>query len=308
MSRLLVGMLLLMPNAAIVVAQESAILRVEVRSDDGPVRDADVVVNGITQKTDEQGVTLFTVPPGRVEIVVVKNGFAPASASVDLAPNQQQTAAIELNRAAAVEEHVTVSATRTDRGIEDQPMRVEVVDREEIDEKVMMTPGDVVMLLNETGGMRVQATSPSLGAASIRIQGMKGRYTRFLSDGLPLFGEQVSLGLMQIPPLDLGRVEVIKGVASSLYGAGAMSGVVNLVSRHPGAAPERQVLFNASTRGATDAGLWYSTPLSERWGFTLLGSANGQVRADVNTDGWADLPKYQRAVVRPRIFWDDHAG
>ena len=78
---------------------------------------------------------------------------------------------------------MTVSATRTDRGIEDQPMRVEVVDREEIDEKVMMTPGDVVMLLNETGGMRVQATSPSLGAASIRIQGMRGRYTRFLSDG-----------------------------------------------------------------------------------------------------------------------------
>ena len=99
-----------------------------------------------------------------------------------------------------------MSATRTDRGIEDQPMRVEVVDREEIDEKIMMTPGDVVMLLNETGGMRVQATSPSLGAASIRIQGMRGRYTRFLSDGLPLFGEQVSLGLMQIPPLDLGRV------------------------------------------------------------------------------------------------------
>ena len=43
------------------------------------------------------------------------------------------------------------------------------VDREEIDEKAMMTPGDVVMLLNETGGMRVQATSPSLGAASTRF-------------------------------------------------------------------------------------------------------------------------------------------
>ena len=137
---------------------------------------------------------------------------------------------------------------------------------------------------------------------------MKGRYTRFLSDGLPLFGEQVSLGLMQIPPLDLGRVEVIKGVASSLYGAGAMSGVVNLVSRRPETHAERQILFNASTRGATDAGLWYSTPLSQDWGFTLLGSANGQARNDVNADGWSDLPKYERAVVRPRVFWDNHAG
>ncbi len=187
-------------------------------------------------------------------------------------------------------------------------MRVEVLDREEIDEKAMMTPGDVVMMLNEMGGMRVQATSPSLGAASVRIQGMRGRYTRFLSDGLPLFGEQVSLGLMQIPPLDLGRAEVIKGVASSLYGAGAMSGVVNLVSRRPGPELERQVLVNRSSRGATDLGLWYSAPLSDRWGLTILGSANGQERTDVNDDAWADLPKYARAVIRPRLFWDNHAG
>ena len=44
-----------------------------------------------------------------------------------------------------------------------------------------MTPGDIVMMLNEMGGMRVQATSPSLGAASVRIQGMQGRYTRVFS-------------------------------------------------------------------------------------------------------------------------------
>jgi outer membrane receptor for ferrienterochelin and colicins len=308
MRRLVVALVCLL-NAAVASAQQPAAqIRIEVRSEAGPVRDADVVINGTTQKTDAQGVTAFRIPPGHVDIVVVKGGFAPASASVDLAASQEQTIVVDLNRTASVEEHVTVSATRTDRGIEDQPMRVEVVDREEIDEKVMMTPGDVVMLLNETGGMRVQATSPSLGAASIRIQGMKGRYTRFLSDGLPLFGEQVSLGLMQIPPMDLGRVEVIKGVASSLYGAGAMSGVVNLVSKRPASTAEHQVLLNASTRGATDAGLWYSTPLANNWGLTLLGSANGQARGDVNGDSWADIPKYARAVVRPRVFWDDKAG
>jgi outer membrane receptor for ferrienterochelin and colicins len=215
MRSLVLGVLLLL-NAAPVCAQATAVLRVEVRSADGPVRDAEVVVNGTRQKTDAQGVASFALAPGHTDIVVVKNGFAPASVSVELTENQPQPVVVELNRNASVEEHVTVSATRTERGIEDQPMRVEVVDREEIEEKAMMTPGDVVMLLNETGGMRVQATSPALGAASIRIQGMRGRYTRFLSDGLPLFGEQVSLGLMQIPPLDLGRVEVIKGVASSL--------------------------------------------------------------------------------------------
>src|SRR3954471_18399463 len=94
----------------------------------------------------------------------------------------QATASQEPEPPVKIEEHVTVSSTRTDRGLEDQPMRVEVLDAEEIDEKLMMTPGDVVMMLNEMGGMRVQASSPSLGAASVRIQGMRGRYTRFLSD------------------------------------------------------------------------------------------------------------------------------
>ena len=88
---------------------------------------------------------------------------------------------------------------------------MEVLGREEIQEKMLMTPGDIVMMLNEMGGMRVQATSPSIGAASVRVQGMKGRYTRFLSDGLPLFGQQVGgLGLLQIPPMDLAQVEIIE--------------------------------------------------------------------------------------------------
>ena len=97
-----------------------------------------------------------------------------------------------------IEVEITVSATRTGGRIDEQPLRVKVLEREEIEEKMLMTPGDIVMMLNEMGGMRVQATSPSLGAASVRVQGMRGRYTRFLSDGLPLFGEVAGLGLLQI--------------------------------------------------------------------------------------------------------------
>ncbi len=209
-----------------------------------------------------------------------------------------------------VEEEVTVVAsTRTGRRIEDQPMRVEVLDREEIEEKMLMTPGDIVMMLNEMGGMRVQATSPSLGAASVRIQGMRGRYTRLLSDGLPLYGSQPGgLGLLQIPPMDLGQVEVIKGVASALHGAGAMGGVVNLLSRRPGDETEREILLNQSTRGGTDSVLWLSTPLSDTWGMTLVGGGHWQSLTDIDGDGWADMARYARGVVRPRVFWDDGQG
>jgi outer membrane receptor for ferrienterochelin and colicins len=172
-----------------------------------------------------------------------------------------------------------------------------------------MTPGDIVMMLNEMGGLRVETTSPSLGAASVRIQGMRGRYTSFLSDGLPLFGQQGSgLGLLQIPPMDLGQVEVIKGVASALYGAGAMAGVVNLVARRPGKEPIHEFLINRSTLGATDAAVFLASPLAAGWSTSFLGGGYFQQRQDVNGDGWADLAKYGRGVARPRFFWDGGNG
>ena len=208
-----------------------------------------------------------------------------------------------------VQEQVTVYATRTEGRLEDQPTRVELLDQDEIDEKTMMTPGNIVMMLNETSGIRVQNTSSSLGSSTVRIQGMKGRYTRFLADGLPLFGQQgAGLGLLQIPPVDLSRVEIIKGVASALYGAGAMGGVVNLTTRRPGDKPARDFIVNQTTLGGTDVSGYLDGKLSARTSGSLLGMGDWQIARDLNHDGWADLAGYDRGVVRPRFFWDNGRG
>ena len=71
------------------------------------------------------------------------------------------------------------------------------------------TETSIAMLLAETTGLRVQTTAPSLGAANVRINGLRGRYTQLLADGLPLYGSQGdSFSLLQVPPLDLSRVEI----------------------------------------------------------------------------------------------------
>src|SRR5512134_346788 len=164
-----------------------------------------------------------------------------------------------------IEEEITVSAGHSDRRIQDAPLRVEVVDREDIEEKALMTPGSVAMLLGETTGLRVQTTAPTTGAANVRIQGLRGRYSLLLSDGLPLYGaEGGSLSLLQVPPLDLGQVEIVKGAASALYGPSALGGVVNLVSQLP-SERERQGLVNASTQEAVDATAWVTEPPHGRW-------------------------------------------
>ena len=291
---LMIGVLVCYPATTLGAQNQTATVRIQVRAAEKPVEDAEVVVAGTTHRTDAAGTTTIITVPGTVDITVLKSGFASTTVSVEVAGGATQDVVVELQAQPTVEETVTVVAsTRTDKRLEDQPMRVEVLAREEIEEKMLMTPGDIVMMLNEMGGMRVQATSPSLGAASVRIQGMRGRYTRVLSDGLPLFGEVGGLGLLQIPPMDLGQVEVIKGVASALYGAGAMGGVVNLLSRRPGREPEREFLLNRSTRGATDAVTFLSGPLSRGWSASLLGGGHWQETNDVNDDAWADLPGYR---------------
>ena len=303
-------MLIAVHHGAVVVGQQPpGSVQIEVRASAMPIEGAEVVVRGATHRTDSTGRVTISAPPGAIEVTVTSEGFVPVTTSVQLTAGAQRQLVIDLQPAPTVEEIVTVvAATRTDKRLEDQPMRVEVLAREEIEEKMLMTPGDIVMMLNEMGGMRVQATSPSLGAASVRIQGMRGRYTRVLSDGLPLFGDVGGLGLLQIPPMDLGQVEVIKGVASALYGAGAMGGVVNLLSRRPAAESEREFLLNRSTRGATDAVAYVSSPLARGWSASLLGGGHWQEANDVNDDAWADLPAYERAVVRPRVFWDGGGG
>ena len=207
------------------------------------------------------------------------------------------------------EEEIVVEATRSGRRLSDEPLRVEVLDRDEIEEKILMRPGNIAMLLSETSGLRVQLTSPAIGSANIRVQGLDGRFTQLLADGLPLYGGQSSsLGLLQIPPTDLGRVEVIKGAVSALYGASALGGVINLVSRRPGGTAQTEALLNATTQGGIDATTYLATPLGSGFGASLTGGWHRQSVQDLDGDGWIDIPAYRRWTVRPRLFWQGESG
>ena len=206
-------------------------------------------------------------------------------------------------------EKIVVQATRSGRIADEQPIRVEIINREEITEKATMRPGNISMLVAETGGVRVQTTSPALGSANIRLQGMYGRYTQLLADGLPLYGNQAaSIGLLQIPPTDLGRVEIIKGSASSLYGGSALGGVINLVSRRPGDEFSGETLINLTTRDGQDVTTYAEAPLSDSLKGSVTAGAHHQNAVDTANDDWIDLAGYERYTFRPRLFWQGDEG
>lgn len=196
---------------------------------------------------------------------------------------------------------IVVTATRVATLVNDEPLRVEAVPAEEIEENLTIQPGNVSTLLQELPGVRIQPIAPSLGGARMQLRGMPGRTTQVLNDGLPLLGAAPdAFGLLQVPPLDLARAEVIKGTASALYGGSAMGGVLNLVSKTPGG--ESGFLANVTSRGGEDLLGFMTTDAGSPWSGTLSIGGHDQSRQDVDGDGWADLAASRRYELRPRAW------
>lgn len=198
-------------------------------------------------------------------------------------------------------EEVIVEGTRSNRSIENTPTRVEVL-TEEIDEASTMDPSKVAHLLTHSTGIQVQQTSATNNTANVRIQGLDGRYSQILKDGFPIYGGfSGSLSIMQIPPLDLRQVEYIKGSASTLYGGGAISGLINLISKDP-SKEENLIHINASHVGAFDVNVYTSRRIN-KIGYTLLAQRNTHRYFDADKDGYSDLPQLTKYNFNPKLFF-----
>ncbi|HEY6090168.1 MAG TPA: TonB-dependent receptor [Gemmatimonadaceae bacterium] len=282
-----------------------------VRNLSEPIPGAVVRSGSLGALTDSAGNATLRLPPGPQRVIVARLGFLPDTLSVLIAPTADTTIEVRLAPAVVRLAEVIVGAGRVERRVQDEPERVEVLSGEDVGEKAIMHPANPMTLVSEMPGVRVQTTSPALGGAGIRLQGLRGRYTLLLADGLPLYGSSSEgLGFLQIPPLDLAQAEVIKGAATALYGPAAAGGVVNLISRRPprGRRSVRELLLNQTSRRGADGLVWSGARLSQQWGYTFLGGAHHQTAVDVNGDGWADIPGVRRFEVRPRAFWADSLG
>ena len=199
-------------------------------------------------------------------------------------------------------EEIVVTTTRNRRSFEQQPTRVEVLGGEEINEKANMKPGDIRMLLNESTGIHVQQTSATSFNSSIRIQGLDGKYTQLLRDGMPLYGGfSGGLSLLQVAPLDLQQVEVVKGASSTLYGGGAIAGLVNLISKKPGAEAERSLLMNATSAGGVDLSGYFAA-MEDGIGSSLFTSYNSSEAYDPADNGLSAIPEFERWTFNPGLF------
>ena len=200
-------------------------------------------------------------------------------------------------------EAVIVTSTRSSRTIEEIPTRIEAISLEELEEKAIMKSSNIAMILRESTGIQMQQTSASSANQSIRIQGLDGRYTQLLKDGFPLYGGFANgLSIMQIPPLDLRQVEVIKGSSSTLYGGGAIAGLVNLVSKIPQKERSLSFMIDQTQALGTTINGFYGEQFN-KFGITFYASANRQVAYDSNNDDFSDIPQIKSLTLSPSFFY-----
>lgn len=252
--------------------------------------------------TNKNGVAILSnIPNGYQKITFSHTGFATITDSFQFPLADTAVVFMEIEEEEL--EEVIVQSTRTSRTIKNTPTRVETIDGEELDEKNNMRPANVSMLLHESTGLQVQQTSATSGNASIRVQGLDGRYTQLLKDGYPNFGNFASgLSILEIPPLDLKQVEVIKGPASTLYGGGAIAGVINFVSKTPKENFAADFIFNQSNIGQTNMGAYLSQKKG-KFGFSLLGLVNFSRSYDVDKDDFSEIPKSNNFTINPKLFF-----
>ncbi len=244
---------------------------------------------------------LENIPDGKQVIVFQMVGYLPTEMEY-VFPMKDNNIAITLSYSETLDE-IIIEGTRSNRSIDDIPTRVEVL-TEEIDEASTMDPSKVAHLLTHSTGIQVQQTSATSNSANVRIQGLDGRYTQILKDGFPIYGGfSGSLSIMQIPPLDLRQIEYVKGSTSTLYGAGAISGLINLISKEPIKDKDEILLhFNASQVGAVDVNAFTSSRKG-KMGYTLLAQRNSHQFFDADKDGFSDLPQLTKYNLNPRLFF-----
>lgn len=179
-------------------------------------------------------------------------------------------------------EGVVVTASRMEQRRQDAPVIVTTTTSAMIDavQAVNLAEG-----LRFQPGLRLETNCQNCGFTQVRLNGLQGPYTQILIDSRPIFSSLNGVyGLEQIPAAMIDRIEVVRGAGSALYGAGAVAGTINVITREP----------SATSLSVSTTSQWYGGRVPDR-----VVSADGSF---LSADGSSGLSVF--ATSRDRHAWD----
>ena len=256
--------------------------------------------------TDESGhFYLKNLPEGELTIVFSMMGYETEKRTVTL----RRDTLVEMNVAIAetsfMIDNVVVTANKYETKQREVATIVNVIPPLIIESTTSNTMADV---LNFQTGLRVEETCSNCGVPQIRINGLEGQYTQILMDSRPIFSSLASVyGLEQLPAGMVDRIEVIRGGGSALYGANAIAGVVNIITKEP----SRNSFNISNTSAFTQAGTYdintnmNASVVSEnqKAGLFLFGVQRNRQQYDRDNDGYSDIPHINSTTVGFRSYF-----
>lgn len=248
---------------------------------------------------------LRNIKPGKYTLVMQSIGYHPQERKVTLELGKTLEVNFEAEEDALGLDEVVVSANRQTTLRKEAPVLVSV-----LDDKLFKAANAVTVSQGLTfqPGLRVENNCQNCGFNQVRINGLDGRYSQILIDSRPSFSALAGVyGLEQIPANMVDRIEVIRGGGSALYGANAIGGVINIITKDPlfnsfnftenltlngGKTPDNTVGFNATVVGADG-----------RIGGMLFGQNRRRSPWDANGDGFSELGLLKSNAFGGRLFF-----
>lgn len=152
-------------------------------------------------------------------------------------------------------EEVVVTAARIAQTVDETLAPVTVINREQIERSQAQS---VTELLRTTPGLQITENGGHGSSTSIFLRGTNSNHTLVLVDGVRI--NDATGGMPSIPYLDpdqIERIEIVRGPKSSLYGADAIGGVIQIFTRRGSGDPRLTVRVGGGSRTTSNADLNY---------------------------------------------------
>lgn len=178
---------------------------------------------------------------------------------------------------------VVVTASRTEQLVKEAPAAVEVITREDLDKMGAENLAQALQL-----AIGIDVSENGMVGNSVAIRGAKSNQTLIMVDGMRIRTENTdqtanNYELQRVNMADVERIEIVRGATSSLYGADAMGGVINIITKTPDKAS--QSVFADYTTKQADAGFRVATGQLGKWASSFSYKRSDVHHLDINGSG-----------------------
>ena len=265
-----------------------------------------IIETGEGTVSNEQGRFEFSnLPAGKYNVRVSAVGYRTLTKEITVSREYASIVHFSLQIDNVAIEEVVVSANRNETNRKDAPVVVSVASTKLFD---AVNSLDLAKSLNYITGLRVENNCQNCGFPQVRINGLEGPYSQVLINSRPVVSALSGVyGLEQIPVNMIERVEVVRGGGSALFGANAVGGSVNIITKDP-SGDSFSFTSNMATYGGDtweqSAGANLSlVSKSGAYGVALYANYRNRNPFDYDGDGFSELGKVNINTFGMRAFY-----